>query len=219
MADWWNALSGLERFFALTAIPATLLLLIQTVLLLFGLGGHGQDDVSADHDGDGLDQDGGQGWEQEHSVGEHDGHDHGEIHDAGLRMFTVRGFVAFFSVFGWCGLVCLQGGLSPQVSLLISFAAGLVSMLAIALIIKAAMKLQINGTLDLANAVGQSASVYMRVPAGRAGRGKVNLTVQERYIEADAVTDEAADLMPGREVAVVGLLGGNALLVTRLIDN
>ena len=38
MVEWWNALTGLERCFAYVAIPATLVLAIQTVLLLIGLG-------------------------------------------------------------------------------------------------------------------------------------------------------------------------------------
>jgi hypothetical protein len=218
MGDWWNALSGLERFFALTAIPATLLLLIQTLLLLVGLGGgHGEAQAETGHDFGGDDG----GWDHDghdapdaHLTGEHAGHEHGEIHDAGLRVFTVRGFVAFFCIFGWSGLVCLQGGLGAPVSLLIAFGAGLLSMLSIALILKAALRLQFNGTLDLSNAVGKPASVYLRVPAGRQARGKVNLTVQERYIEADAVTDESGDLLPGREVIVVGLSEPGTLLVS-----
>jgi hypothetical protein len=72
---------------------------------------------------------------------------------------------------------------------------------------------QTDGTISLTNAVGKSASVYMRVPSGRTNRGKVNITVQGSFIEADAVTDETADLIPGQMVTVIGMANPNTLLV------
>jgi len=63
--------------------------------------------------------------------------------------------------------------------------------------------------------VGKSAVVYMRVPAKRADRGKVNVIVQERMVEVSAVTDEDADLLPGSEVAVIGMSNGETLLVAK----
>ena len=38
MVDWWNTLSTAGQIFACVAIPATLVLLIQTVMMLIGLG-------------------------------------------------------------------------------------------------------------------------------------------------------------------------------------
>ena len=38
MMDWWNSLSSLSQIFYCIAIPSTLLLLIQTVLLFIGIG-------------------------------------------------------------------------------------------------------------------------------------------------------------------------------------
>ena len=38
MADWWNSLTDLQRIFACVGIPATLVLVVQTVLLLLGIG-------------------------------------------------------------------------------------------------------------------------------------------------------------------------------------
>ncbi len=219
MMAWWSALSGIEHFFLLLAIPATVLLLIQTILLLFGMGGGGHD-AHLESDVSGL-----EGPDADFNLDAHDvsyDHDadagapdatHDTVADAGLRMFTIRGFVAFFSIFGWTGVACTQGGMRVFPSLAIAFAAGLASMLAIAFIMRMAMRLQVNGTISLTNAVGRGATVYMRVPAGRTERGKVNLLVQDSYIEADAVTDESSDLMPGREVIVLGLTTPNTLLV------
>ena len=48
MINWWNSLELTQQIFACIAIPSTLILLIQTILLLIGIG-NGSD---ADPDGD-----------------------------------------------------------------------------------------------------------------------------------------------------------------------
>jgi len=215
MTAWWYSLTGIEQAFALIAIPFTLILFIQTVLLLFGLGGESSAEMEVDHSG--LDSAGSDmAFDQaDHDITTDHDHDTADSHDPGLRIFSVRGFVAFFSVFGWCGLACLQGGLSIPLSALISFLAGLTSMIIIALLLKAILGLQSSGTISMANAIGKSASVYMRVPSKRLGRGKVNLIVQGSYIEVDAVTDDEADLLPDHQVTVIGLASPNTLLVAK----
>ncbi len=51
MLNWWNSLDALQHFFAYVAIPATLILCIQTILLLFGLGAGGDGDLDSDTSG------------------------------------------------------------------------------------------------------------------------------------------------------------------------
>ena len=46
MIDWWNSLSIAAQVFACIAVPASLVLLIQTLLMLIGIG--------EDADGEGL---------------------------------------------------------------------------------------------------------------------------------------------------------------------
>lgn len=50
--EWWATLTLLQQCLAVVAIPATVILVIQTILLLFGLGGHAADngDSAADAD-------------------------------------------------------------------------------------------------------------------------------------------------------------------------
>ena len=44
MSEWFNSLDSLQRIFAFIAIPATAVLLIQTVLIFFGIGDAEADD-------------------------------------------------------------------------------------------------------------------------------------------------------------------------------
>ena len=87
MIEWFESLTAIERFFAYVAIPSTLVLVIQTVLLILGLagGGGGGADEGFDFDSDGetdfeLDPD---------PDIPHDG-DFSDVPDGGLRLFTVR---------------------------------------------------------------------------------------------------------------------------------
>ena len=50
MFEWWNALSTIQQVFYILAIPSTIILVLQTILLLFGIGGDHDADISADTD-------------------------------------------------------------------------------------------------------------------------------------------------------------------------
>lgn len=196
MVAWWDALIQLERFFAYIAFASTLVLLIQLVLLLFGIGGG---DVDADVDFDG-DVDGGF-----------------DISDVdGLHIFSLRGIVSFFAVFGWTGiLVSKNSGGNVLLSVTIAFIAGFLTMIAVAYLIKGLMRLQSDGSLDYKNALGLPATVYITVPPARSEKGKINTILQGRYTEIDAVTDEETPIRFGEEVVVIGLSGNNTLVVKR----
>ena len=53
MINWWNELLLIQQIFALIALPSTLLIVIQTVLMLIGIGGDGGADADVDID-DGI---------------------------------------------------------------------------------------------------------------------------------------------------------------------
>ena len=77
--DWWNAMNLLQQSFAVVAIPATVVLILQTVLLLFGVGGHAADHGEIADSHDGLDGQGG-GHDIQSGDCDVDGQDH-DLHD------------------------------------------------------------------------------------------------------------------------------------------
>lgn len=94
-----------QQIFACVAIAATVVLILQSILLLFGVGfGADTDHADLDFDDSGPDLDGGH-----FDVHEMHMEEDAPIHDAdahsGLTLFTVRGIVAFFAVGGWTGLL------------------------------------------------------------------------------------------------------------------
>ena len=202
MAQWWAELGNAGQVFACIAIPATVMLLIQMVLTLIGLGG---DDADSDFESQ-IDD----GFDDGDEVCDAD-----EISDGGLRLFTLRGFIAFFSVAGWVGTICCGAELPLYLSIIISASSGILAMVVIALLMKWLLGLQYDGTEDIRDALGVSGTVYVRIPPSRSGKGKINAIIQGKLSEKNAVTDEETMINYGEEVTVVGISGEETLIVRR----
>jgi hypothetical protein len=224
MLDWLASLNVLEQILLYIAVPATVLLLLQTALLLAGGGGEesGADGDSLDMDGDGIHDLHLGHLDIAHTdahcdlCGEsHDGHIHEGGGAGGLHLLTLRGLVAFFSLFGWSGLLLCQMGLHALLALFLAVQIGITGMVGVALLLREALRLQSDGTLDIRNALGREGSVYLKVPAGRSGQGKVNVVVQEQMHEFEAVTDSESPIPTGAKVIVIGVTGGDTLVVSK----
>ena len=123
MAAWWQSLSALDHVLLYIAVPATLILLIQTVLLFAGGAFDSDGDAGVpDADGpdfDGPDADGGP---------LHEAAADPETPDTGLHLFTVRGVVAFLVLFGWGGLWLHQVGLPGFLAVFLAIPIGFAGM-------------------------------------------------------------------------------------------
>ena len=135
------------------------------------------------------------------------------IAQSGLRIFTVRGMVAFFAVGGWAGLSALSLCGSTAAAIITAFIAGTLALLLVAWFFKWAASLNENGTLQMESAVGKVGEVYITVPPEMNGTGKVNIIIQGRLTEAEAMTDSERPLKYGEPVEVVGMAVGNVLKV------
>lgn len=191
---WWESLSSFQQIMFVLAVSASAVMLIFILLMVIGFD-------NSDFDGvDGVDlhidtiND-----EPLSSIG-------------GLRILSVRGVLAFISIGGWAAFIFAD--LVPiWAASLIAIAFGLIAAYLVALAFKAIFKLESSGNLDYANSIGKVGTVYMRIPKEKSGKGKVTLIIQERLIEADAVTDENHDLMPKTEVEVIGVIDTTILVV------
>ena len=186
------------------------MLVVQTVMMLAGLGGDGDNGLDAQ---EGIDLDGeGEPDLMVEDTAE-DADDAGEGAGSGLKLITVRGVVAFLAVSGWGGLWLLHLGLAGWLAVLLAVQLGTWAMLLLALILRGLMRLQADGTLRPERSLGLPGSVYLTIPAKRSGQGKVTVLVQEQWREFDAVTDGDTPLPTGGRVRVVGVLESGALVV------
>ena len=195
MTKWWNGLHSFQQALFVVACAATLFMIVQIILLAIGSG---DNDATFDSDTsvDDVDtiNDGGVG-----------------LTIFGLRILTVRSIIAFLAVGSWLTFALFYSiefwAIIPGV------AAGVAAAFAIALFFKATEKLQNSGNLNVENTVGKTAEVYLTVPAARSGAGKVNVYVQERYAEMEAVTDSDTPLKTGERVKIVGTMGEGTVVV------
>ncbi len=211
IVEWWNSLTIASQIFACIAIPSTIILLIQTVMMFIGIGDDSDIDIGADSADLGDSPDG------DFTPDDIDGD--GDIDDGSgldaLKIFSLRGIIAFLVVFGWVGLAMSSGGSKLYITLPVAIACGALMMLFIALLIRGVMKLRGDGNIDNRNAVGVSGKVQLTIPANREGTGKVHLMLQGSYVERDAVTDEDTAIRTGSEVVVIGVSGQTTLIVKR----
>lgn len=224
MIEWWSSLSIVSQVFACIAVPATVVLLIQTISMFLGMDGDGNAFDGVSHgmsDADiGTDVDMDADFDADASDGIF-GHGDDLCVDPdvagldGLRIFTVRGIIAFLVVFGWLGLALTSSGVKLWLSATVAAVGGFAMMVVLALLMRAVMKLRGDGNIDNRNALGVSGKVYLTVPASRSGEGKINIMLQGSYVERDAVTDEAEAIPTGCEVTVIGLSGQTTLVVKR----
>jgi membrane protein implicated in regulation of membrane protease activity len=212
MSVWWDKLNALQQFFYFIAVPSTVILFLQSILTLvgFGLDGDGDFDGGMDADLDGdfdmnadLNMDGTSDFEALAGL-------------ADFKFVTFRGLIAFATMFGWVGAAF--AGTSVHVFLVLLFAliAGLLSMLMIAALFYGISKLQSNGNLNYRLSIGSEAQVYIPIPAGKKGHGKVQLMLQERLVEIDAITEDQEPIPTGDAVRVIDMLNATTLIVERL---
>ena len=189
MINWWNELDLIQQIFALIALPSTVLIIVQTVLLLIGIGA----DSDADIDADGV-----------------DGLD---LADDGLAIFSIRGILSMLCITGWVAVALLETSLPSGVSIAIAIVCGVATLIGMAFLMRAINKLQSSGNIDIGNCIGKIGEVYIPVPAAGNGSGKVNLTVQEKFSEFTAITTSGNQLKTGSFVRVVAVSESGVLVV------
>ncbi len=220
MQAWWEGLTLVQQILYCIAIPSTLILVLQMILSVIGGQADGGVDIS---DTSGLDMPG----EMDADV-LFDADASGDIGDAGdlvhdggnpadfgtLKFLTLQTIITFLTVFSWVSIVCVSAGMQTLPGVLIGAACGFVMMFIVAKLVQLSAKLAENGTLNLKNAIGETASVYLTVPANGGGEGKVTMQVQGRFGEFDAITEDDAPIETGTQVQVTDVRG-DALVVER----
>jgi len=195
--EWWNGLDGVTvQVLYCIAIPGTVILIIQTLLLIFGIGGEGA----------------------EFDVPEIEAADLTTTGESGfgvMGLFTFQGIVAFFCVFGWSGIVFMNASGNVAVSLFGGFALGFGAMWGVTKIIRLSAKLQHAGNVNMKLLIGETGTVYIPIPDDKTKRGKVNVTVGERMVECEAISEDGA-LPTNTTVRVTDILSGNVLVVEKL---
>lgn len=134
---------------------------------------------------------------------------------SGFSFFTLRNFVAFFTVFGWAGIVANKHEFSPVLVIAFGILCGLLIMLIISVLFYFVSRMVDSGNIDIRNAINQVGSVYLPIKANAGNVGKIQVTVQDSNREMPAITNGEHDLPTGTIVKVTGIASGNTLVVEK----
>jgi hypothetical protein len=188
-------------------------LVLQFVLALLGIGGSESAELDPGADVSAADLASGAGSHYDTDAGEGP-----SAHAAALafKYLSLRTIVAFFAFFGLTGLLGLDSDWGSGPTIAASLAAGFSAFYLVGWIWRALFRLESSGNLDLRNAIGQPARVYLGIPSGSEGRGKIHIEVQGRTVELDAVSQGEAPIPSGARVRVIEITGPDCVRVEAL---
>lgn len=184
---WWAALAGPDKIFWGIALFTSALLAIQILLMILGFDGDADVDVDTDVD-----------------------------HPDGGGVLSVRTLTAFFTGFGWGGVVALDNGLTELAAVLVATLCGGILMATVYFLMQGLYSMRYSGTLDYRNAIGVNANVYLPIPPNMEGTGQVKVPLQGRLLTLQAMTRAASRLPNRARVRVVDLVDASTVLVEPL---
>ncbi len=186
LLTWFQGLEPAAQVFWGCAIVSSTIFLVQAILTMIGMD-HDMDFEVGDFDGDTMDTGG------------------------AVSLFSIRSLVNFFVGFGWAGVSFYNDISSKALLYIVAICVGCLFSYATVFLIRKMKKLEHNGAYKIADCVGKSCDVYLRIPAAGEGRGKVQISLNGSIHEFDAVSTGEA-IATGKRVKVVAV-EGNVLKV------
>ena len=189
MQAYWEMFQSMDTWMQVfwgCAVIGSIIFIVQMVLTLVGMD---SSDMDVDFDGaDTMDLGG------------------------GISLFSIKNFVNFIVGFGWGG-VCFAGVIENKWLLtLVAVLVGVAFVLMFFFIKKQTKKLEHNGAFQIKDCVGKTVDVYLRIPANKGGKGKVQVSLNGSVQEFEAMT-EGNSIASGQKVQVLSVVDGSTVLV------
>ena len=193
IATWWASLSLIMKILWAVTLSASLIFVVQSILTFVGADADTDFDTDVDVSGDGSDL---------------------SNIDGGSNLYTFRNFVNFILGFGWSAILLQQSIHSVPLLILVSVIVGVALVAAVMYLFKWLAGMQQSGNIDVFSAAkGCEGTVYLTIPAARAGEGKVQISINGAVREYNAVTESDGALKSGTPIRVVDVVNANTLLV------
>lgn len=214
MNNWWNTLSGLEKFFWVLAIPSTAVFIFQMIMLIIGID---YDSDLSGFDGGEIDIPDMDLYEDISSmdIDSLDSNPHyGFNPNVSLKLFTIRNVIVFITVFSWAGITGIRNNFSIIGAIFFAVVLASIVVLLLSFVFYMLLKLTQSGNVDIRNAIGSEGEVYLNIPKGGKEAGKVQVTFQGALRDYDAITYGKA-LKTGTKIKIIGIKG-DILLVEKI---
>ena len=193
MQTWWGSLDPFMQTLWGIAIVASAVFIIQSIMTFVGMDS--ETNFDGDFDGD-MSADG---------AGE----------STPFQLFTFRNLINFMLGFSWTAIALRASTESTSLMLVGGVVVGVLLVCAVMYLFKWMSGMQQSGTIEPESLVGCKGSVYLTIPAGRTGEGKVQITVRSAIHEYNAMTD--GDRLPNEApIRVVAVLNGHTVLVEKV---
>ncbi len=193
MQTWWGSLDPFMQTLWGIAIFSSAVFIIQSIMTFVGMDS--ETNFDGDFDGD-MSVDG---------AGE----------STPFQLFTFRNLINFMLGFSWTAIALRSSTENTTVMLVCGVVVGVLLVCAVMYLFKWMSGMQQSGTIQAEDIVGSKGAVYLTIPAGRMGEGKVQVTVRGAIREYDAMTD-GDRLHNETPIRVVAVLNGHTVLVERL---
>lgn len=189
MMEFLQDLDTLHQTFWYIAIPVSVIFIIQTIMTF--VGADATDGLDADFDGD------------------------FEGGDAPFQLFSLRNLINFLIGFSWAGVLLYNKIENKAILVLIAFVVGTAFLALFFILIRQILKLSEDNTFRIDNTIGKIATVYLTIPEGKSGKGKVQVSVNGTTHELDAITENEG-ISSGTMVRITAIESGNLLIVEKL---
>ena len=123
-----------------------------------------------------------------------------------------KGLTAFFTFFGWAGVLFLNEGKSVVMSSIYATIAGGLALALVGYLMNLFANMSESGTFSLEDTLNQEGQVYLTIPGAIKGKGKVQLKLEGGLKEIDAVTDQE-EIKTGAKILVTDIVDNQTILV------
>lgn len=131
-----------------------------------------------------------------------------------FKIFSIQSITAFLMMFGLIGLAMyVQSGFGFLISMLAGLVAGGITFYLITKIFLFLPKLDSSGNIEPVDTIGCEGTVYISIHPDTGGT--VNVLVQDRQREYDAVSSNNEELKAGTSIRVIGY-NGKSLVVEKI---
>jgi hypothetical protein len=187
--EFFQEMDLLQKIFWFTAIPVSVIFLIQGIMTFAGLDA--ADGLDADFDGDLTST------------------------EAPFQLFSFRNLINFLLGFSWTGIACYNTFGNKNIIVLLALLVGAMFVALFFIIIRQITKLAEDNSFRIGNALNKTAQVYLAIPAHKTGKGKIHVSVKGTMHELDAIT-ESERIETGALVKVTGIEHNNLIIVSKI---
>ncbi len=122
-----------------------------------------------------------------------------DVDSGGLGV--IKSGLTFLTFSSWVANIMLSAAMNPWLTLVVSLAVGIVTVLILSYFIRLLLKLQSNVNWEFHQAAGKSGKVYLKIPKDGTGLIQVNINGVTR--ELKATSEDSNEIPTGAEVLIL----------------